>query len=297
MKVTVISGSKSEVVELPVNPTLDDLKKNYKPKLSVHRKTFKLQSSAKDENGKPVLITLEGKKSLSQQGVKEGTELVFKDLGPQVGYRTVFVVEYAGPLAIMFFYAMRPSFIYGSNLPPFCYTQKLFVSLFAAHFVKRELETFFVHKFSRPTMPFRNLIKNSVYYWTFAAFIGYVLCHPSYQEPSSRVLVNASAAAMVLFEMLNFAVHKQLSNMRTGDGDTARSVPQGPLFSLVSCPNYTFEVLSWAAFSMGTSMLSSWFFTGVGLLQMGEWALKKHSAYKKTDPKVKGKKAIIPFVI
>ncbi|EPY35432.1 enoyl reductase [Angomonas deanei] len=133
---------------------------------------------------------------------------------------------------------MRPSFIYGASITKeYGYAQKVFISLFAAHFIKRELETVFVHKFSRPTMPLRNIFKNSIYYWSFAAFIGYILCHPDYTEPSATQ-VNIGAVAMVINELLNFAVHYQLSTMRKGDGDTARNVPEGPLFSLVSCPNY-----------------------------------------------------------
>ncbi|KAG8345202.1 putative 3 oxo 5 alpha steroid 4 dehydrogenase Protein of unknown function (DUF1295) [Trypanosoma vivax] len=296
MKVTVISGSSSQVLELPSTAILDDLKRAYLPSVDVHRKSFKISTGNKKDD-KPVYITLDGKSSLSAQGVKDNCELIFKDLGPQVGYRTVFVVEYAGPLAIMLLYATRPSFIYGSVIKQdYSYTQGLYIALFCAHFVKRELETFFVHKFSHPTMPRRNIIKNCVYYWTFALAIGYVLCSPNYTEPTSRQLVNCSAVAMVVFEFLNFLVHKQLSNIRRSDGDTSRPVPKGVLFSLVSCPNYLFEVLSWVAFSVGTSMLSSWLFTLAGLLQMAEWAIKKHKNYIKIDPSVKGRKSMIPFV-
>ncbi|EPY32648.1 enoyl reductase [Strigomonas culicis] len=162
--------------------------------------------------------------------------------------------------------------------------------------MKRELETFFVHKFSRPTMPFQNIFKNCTYYWTFAAFIGYVLCHPDYTAPSA-LATNIGAVVMVISEILNFAVHMQLSSMRKGDGDEARNTPAGPLFALVSCPNYLFEVLSWVGFSVGTSMFSAWFFTCMGLLQMTIWAQKKHAGYCKADAANKKKKAIIPFVI
>jgi hypothetical protein len=59
------------------------------------------------------------------------------------------------------------------------------VAAWIAHFVKREVETLFVHKFSRPTMPLFNLFKNSAYYWGFALAVGYPLCHPAYTAPES----------------------------------------------------------------------------------------------------------------
>nr|CCC89672.1 putative 3-oxo-5-alpha-steroid 4-dehydrogenase [Trypanosoma congolense IL3000] len=297
MKITVVSGSSVEVVELPPNATVNDLKKAYRPRVDFHRKSFKFAAGGEGKNDKATYVTLDARRPLLEQGVKDGCELLYKDLGPQVGYRTVFVVEYAGPLAIMLMYAIRPSFIYGSSITnSYCYTQKLYIVLFLAHFVKRELETFFVHKFSHPTMPRRNIIKNCVYYWTFALGIGYVLCSPSYTEPASRALVDVSAVAMVIFELLNFAVHKQLSGMRCADGDTTRPVPKGILFSLVSCPNYFFEIMSWVAFSLGTNILTSWFFTLAGLLQMADWAAKKHKNYLKTDPSVRSRKAMLPFL-
>lgn len=299
MRVTIVSGkegARKDTVELAESAMLTDLQRAYLPRVNSNRKAFKV-AGTHPETKKPVVITLDAKRSLHEQGVRDGSQITYKDLGPQVGYRTVFLVEYAGPLAIMAFYAMRPSFLYGSAASkPYGYTQRLFISLFAAHFIKRELESIFVHKFSHPTMPMRNIFKNCIYYWSFAAFIGYVLCSPRYTE-TSRTVSNIGAALMILFELLNGAVHIQLSSMRTSDGDQARRVPTGPLFALLSCPNYFFEFMSWVSFSIGTGMISSWMFTAAGLLQMGEWAVKKHRNYIKTDPSVKKKKSILPFII
>lgn len=313
MQVVVASGPggvKKLSVQLPENATLDHLRGVYKPKLSVHRKAFKIVDPASLLPKSPIqkdagvvkvrYITLVSGKTLSEQGVKEGHEIVFKDLGPQIGYRTVFLVEYAGPIAFLLLYASRPSFIYGSLGPKtsFSSSQQLFIILFAAHFVKRELETIFVHKFSRPTMPLQSIFKNSLYYWAFAAVIGYPLCHPKFTPPESPMQVKTGAAVMIMNEIMNFAVHLQLSRMRKGDGDQARTFPGGPLFQFVSCPNYFHEVMSWVGFSIGTNLLSSWLFTAVGLAQMTEWSLKKHRGYVKADPAaMKRKKSIIPFVI
>jgi very-long-chain enoyl-CoA reductase len=42
-------------------------------------------------------------------------KLFFKDLGPQVGWTTVFLTEYAGPLFIYLIFYMRPALIYGAK--------------------------------------------------------------------------------------------------------------------------------------------------------------------------------------
>ncbi|KPI90020.1 polyprenol reductase [Leptomonas seymouri] len=309
MKVTVVSGkdgARRQEIELSSNATLDDLKAAFRPQMDSNRKSFKISGPAPAEpvapaaDGKkprPNLITLSGGATLEKQGVKNGMEIIFKDLGPQIGYRTVFLVEYAGPLAFMLLYATRPSFIYGSAaMPSYGYAQKLFIGLFVAHFVKRELESMFVHKFSHPTMPLRNIVKNCSYYWSFAAFIGYVLCHPKYTEPC-QLQSNIGAVLMVVNEILNFAVHYQLATMRKGDGDTTRNVPKGPLFAWMSCPNYFFEIASWVSFSVGTNLLSSWLFTLAGFLQMLDWAKKKHRGYVKIDPANKKKACLIPFLL
>jgi very-long-chain enoyl-CoA reductase len=115
-------------------------------------------------------LTTEDKKVLSidqtlqEQGITEDTTIYFKDLGPQIGWRTVFMIEYGGPILIhpIFYYLSK--FVYGSS---FTHSpmQTAAYYMVMAHFIKRELETVFVHRFSHGTMPFRNVFKNSAHYW------------------------------------------------------------------------------------------------------------------------------------
>ena len=42
-------------------------------------------------------------------------KLYFKDLGPQIGWTTVFLAEYAGPLFIFLLFYIRPQVIYGQD--------------------------------------------------------------------------------------------------------------------------------------------------------------------------------------
>lgn len=82
-------------------------------------------------------------------------------------------------------------------------------------------------------------------------------------------------------------------------GSQQRPIPRGFMFDYVACPNYTFEVLAWVGFSVMTNIPASFLFTLVGLLQMADWAQKKHQGYKKTydkEYKQLNKKAIIPFI-
>jgi very-long-chain enoyl-CoA reductase len=268
-----------------------------KTKISRHRQNFKFQG------GNNALLSLaDDSKTLASYGVKSNSELQFKDLGPQIGYRTVFLAEYLGPLLFVLFYATRPAFLYGEGAAakPFDHTAWLGVVAWSVHFLKREFETVFIHRFSRPTMPLFNLFKNCAYYWSFGAVVGYPLAHPDYHGPTSQLQIQLGLGLFAVSEFLNFLVHVQLRNMRPAEGSKVRPVPKGPLFALVSCPNYTFEVLGWVGFSLFTQIFFSYLFTLVGFLQMTDWALKKHRGYIKSDGdayKKLRRKAIVPFVI
>lgn len=73
--------------------------------LRPHRQRLALPAKA-GPGSKPTV--LEDGKALSAYGLKEGDSIVVKDLGPQISWRTVFCIEYMGPLLIhQFFFLAR----------------------------------------------------------------------------------------------------------------------------------------------------------------------------------------------
>ena len=134
----------------------------------------------------------------------------------------------------------------------------LLCALVVAHFVKREYETLFVHRFSAATMPARNLAKNSAHYWLLSGVnLAYWLYAPGARvsapwwpgalEPATHAAVRHAAVALFVFaQASNYATHVTLRNLRP-DGSTKRQIPRGYGFGLVTCPNYMFEALAWHA--------------------------------------------------
>jgi len=301
MKVTVVSGkssSKRETeIDLPDNATVKDLKRKYAAvsKKSIHQISFK-----KENGDKVIRLDNDSKEISSYEGLGSPIVVNFKDLGPQIGYRTVFLVEYFGPMLFVALYYLRPAFLYGADAAskPYNWVAQAAIIAWMIHFLKREFETIFIHKFSRPTMPLFNIFKNCGYYWTFGAVIGYPLCSPGYVPPSEN-LVYIGLAIFALSELGNLIIHIMLSNMRPKEGSQDRNIPTGFLFDYVACPNYTFEILAWVGFSIMTQIPFAYLFTLVGFLQMRDWAMKKHKGYKKDfgDAYTKlRRRAIIPFL-
>jgi len=87
------------------------------------------------------------------------------------------------------------------------------------HFIKRELESVWVHIFSNGTMPFFNIFKNSFHYWIIFGLLNSVELFFFYRNPSySDFAVNIFAAVFVVFEFLNLMCHITLRNLRTKGG-------------------------------------------------------------------------------
>ncbi|KAA8909372.1 hypothetical protein TRICI_004538 [Trichomonascus ciferrii] len=245
----------------------------------------------------------------------ESQTIYVKDLGPQIAWRTVFLIEYFGPLVIHPVFYFFQQQIYGAHFEHSRDQQLIFV-FSMLHFLKREYETAFVHKFSLATMPMFNIFKNSSHYWLLSgvllAYFNYA--PPSYFTPDAplwkRILFSrqqllpmgeTALYGMTLFwlfsELSNFWTHITLSNLRP-PGTTVRKIPFGYGFNWVSCPNYFFETLAWTAVALISQNWSATLFVTVATAQMYIWALKKHRRYKKEFPDYpKNRRVYVPYLL
>ncbi|KAJ1022546.1 hypothetical protein NDA16_003535 [Ustilago loliicola] len=277
--------------------TLAEVKKQI---ASASRKLTPERQRITTEDKKPLL---DDDASLSSLGVSSGQTLYVKDLGPQIGWKTVFLTEYAGPIFIHpLFYYLGPKiwhreFVHSK-------VQTVALSLAVAHYVKREIETLFVHRFSNGTMPLFNIFKNSTHYWFLSGFLlAPFIYSPWFSAASvagtiqdSNKFIFGTAAVWALAELSNAYTHIILKNLRPA-GTKVRKIPRGFAFELVSCPNYFFEFVAWAAFTVLTLNPASALFAAVSTGQMWVWAVKKHKNYKKEFGKEYPKrKAMFPFI-
>lgn len=143
-------------------------------------------------------IVLKPELRLSAQGIVDQDTIIFKDLGRQISWKTVFHIEYAGPILMHALCFYLPELIYGKPVVH-SHTQTVAFWLVVAHYLKREYETHFIHRFSNATMPFFNVFKNSAHYWLLGGlFISYFIYHPDFTATFSDTTVNILAGIMVV---------------------------------------------------------------------------------------------------
>ncbi|AMD19085.1 HBR184Wp [Eremothecium sinecaudum] len=220
--------------------------------------------------------------------------LYFKDLGPQISWRLVFVVEYFGPILVhSLLYALSRSpeyaYLHSSSVNYDPQLSRLLYLLIIGHYLKREFETFFVHSFSHSTMPLFNLFKNSFHYWVLngmiaLSYFGYGFLLPVDKFADSYVKYrNNMVGFFITSEIWNLYSHVQLR--RWGDAQKARGVTarvpiNDGIFKYFVSPNYTFEVWAWICFTVISKLnVFSVIFLVVSSVQMYIWAQKKNKNY------------------
>lgn len=157
----------------------------------------------------------------------QAESIQLKDLGAQIGWDTVFYIEYAGPIAIhVLCYYLFASW---NGVPqpavktcalsshsclsyPLTSVARRLMIMFVLHFAKREFETAFVHRFSNGTMPVSNLFKNCSHYWLLGGlFYALDLYRGSHTTLENPLYVNLLTGLWVVrhsfFRSFFFRVH------------------------------------------------------------------------------------------
>ncbi|CAH8568781.1 unnamed protein product [Heterobilharzia americana] len=286
--------------------TILDLKRRIcheKEKPKVNRQSIRLEPRGKSINDSKRICDLEATNS------SECVNLYLKDLGPQIGWRTVFLAEYTGPLVIYtVIWLIRQPFFKSNVISPMSsdlYLRKVALACWCGHYIKRLLESVFIHRFSHATMPLRNLFINCSYYYGFGLFVAYFTNHYLYTPPTfGHTQIVIGFLLFIIGEWGNFCCHLTLKRLRPA-GSMIRQIPYPMpgwfftrMFNLVACPNYTYEVIAWIGFTIMTQTLPALLFTIFGFRQMATWAIGKLKAYRREFPNFpKYRKAIVPYIL
>lgn len=214
---------------------------------------------------------------IEQTGLRDQSIVYVKDLGPQIAWRTVFIIEYLGPIIIHpLVYTVLPS-SEPSTL------QTLSCVLVTLHFIKRELETILLHRFSTATMPAWNIFRNSAHYWLLAGVNMAFWCYrpgSATARPLNPLTIYPGLLLYAIGELGNLNTHIILRNLRSSGGKE-RGIPQGLGFSICTCPNYMFEIIAWVGILLVTRSLSTLLFMMVAVGYMGAWAKGKERRYRR----------------
>jgi len=143
------------------------------------------------------------------------------------------------------------------------------------HFLKRELETIFIHRFSADTIPALYCVRNAAHYWALSGLIfGYIVYHPYYSHVTRTETQTLLTLGMYTYaELSNLYAHVTLMKLRPA-GTRVRQIPRGYGFDWpfggISCANYFFEVMAWV-----TVGLWSWCFGIIPFIVVGTWIMDR----------------------
>ena len=162
----------------------------------------------------------------------------------------------------------------------------------ALHFLKRVLESLFLHRYSGPIDPFTTLMI-AAFYSLCAGTIGWLNRNP---WTAVDVWFGLGIFIFVVGMSGNFYHHKLLADLRKNSLDYF--IPKGGLFDYVVCPHYLFEILTWLGIALLSRHLAAWmtllfiiFYLSARALRALRWYHSKFTGFPKD------RKAILPFVL
>lgn len=148
-KIDIVDRDQKVLLQVDVNDktTVEDLKNEIQLKLKIvkNRQRLVVNKSVLENTAKVI--------------DHASSKITLKDLGLQINWKTVFLIEYLGPIIIHSIFYLSPSLFY-STFKSHSQNQTIALVIVLLHYLKRELETIFIHRFSNDTMPIKNLPKN-----------------------------------------------------------------------------------------------------------------------------------------
>lgn len=117
-------------LNLPETATIADVKvqvHKLASHLYIERQSIRLEARGK---------SLKDSDTLQSLNLRTGAKLYLKDLGPQIGWGTVFMCEYAGPLFVYLLVYQRPWIFFGDvSGAPYHQTAQYVLCSLKTHFV------------------------------------------------------------------------------------------------------------------------------------------------------------------
>lgn len=293
MKITIVYKEKKYEITVEDTITVRDLRVIVEKETGLNRYRQRLwyekENEEKKEKKEQVVLNVDHK--ITEDGVKEGMEILMKDLGPQLPFRFVYLMEYFGPLTlyILIWLVARA----GGFIKETAQTQTtLALVMWVIHYVKRILETIYVHEFGDMTMPFRNIIKNCTYYYGFA--IAVAINVNFFPLSNFCILTGVGLIGMIASIISNGYCHIMLKRLRT-PGSQEWKIPKGFLFDYIVTPNYYCEIMTWFFFNVMTGFpLMGIAFNICGTYQMWEWAAARRRKYISIDKNYKVRWTLLP---
>ena len=221
-----ITTQPSLLLPYPSQDTVADLRLAVKKASRIHPVRQRLTLPTDNAKAKPVVLADDQVVAVTALG--HARTLQVKDLGPQVSYQGVFLAEYLAPLILYalvyrFRATLYPLMGVGPVRGPPTSAQTLALGYWSAHYVKRLLETLFVHRFSHATMPLGNLFKNCSYYGLAGFAVSYYVNHPRFGEPTLFPHQTTWCLCLAaLCQALNFMTHLQLASLRSSPNDKVK---------------------------------------------------------------------------
>lgn len=162
------------------------------------------------------------------------------------------MLEYLGPLI-----TLPLGYLISNNRSD---TAKFGAILGIVHFLKRELESQYVHIFSNASVPVSGSFKNFIHYWIIYGIfvVGELFFFKTKSSDWPREFYWIFTIIILLLEFLNFKAHCVLRDLRLGsDGKVdphKRGVPKVRVFdsrvgALTSCTAPTIRMRSWCGSS------------------------------------------------